>query len=136
MNPIQLKIHAMKRKLMFTLSISLLLFGLVNCKKTNEITCNLSASSTQPPVEMDILYTASQTGDGTISSLSYVTISGTVTVQNPTLPWSVTVPALTTTKVAISASGNVKNGSLKITYDGSTGSATIRGSDFCEQQTN
>jgi hypothetical protein len=114
----------------------LLLFGLVNCKKTKEITCNLNASASQPPTEMYIVYSASQTGDGTISSLSYVTISGTVTVQNPILPWTIIVPVLTSTNVAISASGTVKNGSLKITYDGSSGTATIHGSDMCEQQTN
>jgi hypothetical protein len=35
---------------------------------------------------MNVLYTATQTGDGAIASLSYTTISGTVTIENPQLP--------------------------------------------------
>jgi hypothetical protein len=126
----------MKKILIFSVFIIAMFVSFSGCKKTSEITCNLSASATQPPVEMNVVYKALQTGDGTISSLSYTTISGTVTVQNPSLPWTITVPVLTTTNVSISASGTTKNGSLTITYDGTSGGATIHGSDFCEQQTN
>jgi hypothetical protein len=126
----------MKKYLIHLILFSALTIGLIGCKKTSEITCNLSTASSQPPVEMNITYTATQTGDGTISSLSYMTIAGTLTVQNPTLPWSVTVPALTSTNVSISATGTTKNGSLRISYEGVSGGATISGSDFCEQQTN
>lgn len=126
----------MKKYLIHIMLFSVVIIGLLGCKKTNEITCNLSTTSSQPPVEMNITYSATQTGDGTISSLSYMTIAGTMTVQNPTLPWSVTVPALTSTNVSISATGTTKNGSLKISFEGISGGATISGSDFCEQQTN
>ncbi len=83
---------------------------------------------------MNILYTATQTGDGAIASLSYTTISGTVTIENPQLPWTIIVPVLTSTKVSISATGTTTNGSLQITYDGSGSGATIHGSDYCEHQ--
>jgi hypothetical protein len=126
----------MKKYLNHLMLISIVIIGLLGCKKTSEITCNLSTASSQPPVEMNITYTATQTGDGAISSLSYMTIAGTMTVQNPTLPWSVTVPVLTSTNVSVSATGTTKNGSLKISYEGNSGGATISGSDFCEQQTN
>jgi len=125
----------MKKRLVHIILLSVAVIGLLGCKKTQEITCNLSTASSKPPVEMTITYTATQTGDGAMSSLSYVTISGTVTVQNPSLPWTVTVPALTSTDVAISATGTTKNGSIKISYEGIGSGAIISGSDYCEQQT-
>ncbi len=126
----------MKKRLVYIVLLSVAVIGLIGCKKTKEITCNLSTAASKPPVEMTIIYTATQTGDGTLSSLSYATISGIVTVQNPSLPWTVTVPVLTSTDVAISATGTTKDGSLKISYDGVGSGGTISGSDFCEQQTN
>jgi hypothetical protein len=133
---IHYKFLTMKKYLIHLMLFSVVIIGLPGCKKTSEITCNLATATSQPPVEMNITYTATQSGDGTISLLSYMTIAGTVTVQNPSLPWSITVPALTSTNVSISASGTTKNGSLKIGYEGISGGATISGSDFCEQQTN
>ncbi len=115
-----------------------LMFLSSSCKKEKEteITCSLTTAPTQPPVDMNVTYKATQTGDGTISSLTYVTITGTVTVTNPQLPWEVTVAVTTTTNVSIAAAGTVKNGSLNISYDGNSGGATIHGSDFCSQETN
>jgi hypothetical protein len=126
----------MKTKLLYIVFLSVILVGLTGCKKSSEITCGLSTSASLPPVEMNVIYTATQSGDGVISSLSYVTISGTVTVPNPSLPWSVTVPVLTSTSVSISASGTTKNGSLEISYNGISGGSSISGRDYCEQQTN
>jgi hypothetical protein len=130
-----LKTNIMKNNLVFALYLSLTLIVLISCKKTKDITCDLSTSASQPPVEMNVLYTASQTGDGTISSLTYATISGPVTVQNPALPWTVTVPVLTSTNVTMSATGTTRNGSLTITYDGFNGGVSIHGTNSCEQQT-
>ncbi|MCK9421544.1 MAG: hypothetical protein M0Q38_03000 [Bacteroidales bacterium] len=126
----------MKKLLLSCVFLSIVLFSLPGCKKDKEITCNLSASVNQPPVEMNVKYSATQTGDGAIVSLSYVTITGTVTIENPQLPWTITVPVLTSTNVTMTATGNVKNGSLKISYQGINGGSTISGSDYCEQQTN
>jgi hypothetical protein len=104
------------------------------CKKTTEITCSLFTAATTPPVDMVVVYTATATGDGTISTLSYVTPTGTVTVQNPSLPWTISVNVLTTTNVQITASGTTKNGSLTISYEGNVAGSRIYGSDFCSQE--
>jgi len=131
----------MKKITNFLIMIILLLgIGLSGCKKAKEITCSLYAAPSQPTIAMTVVYTAAQTGDGTISSLSYETNAGTVTVSNPTLPWSISISVDSGTNVKMSATGTTKNGSLKISYAGeaTTGSSTskISGSDFCEQQTN
>jgi hypothetical protein len=125
----------MNKQLKLTLVLIIAIVSITGCKKSaTEITCNLATSATKPPVEMNIVYTASRTGDGTISTLRYSTITGMVTVQNPQLPWTITVPVLTTTDVSITATGTTTNGSIKVTYDGSSGGATIQGSDYCEHQ--
>ncbi|MCK9220840.1 MAG: hypothetical protein PHF97_10390 [Bacteroidales bacterium] len=126
----------MKKHLIFTFFLSAALIGLFGCKKTaQEITCNLSAPENQSAVAMTIIYTATQTGDGVISSLSYATNSGMITIQNPSLPWADTISVITGTKIAISASGTVKNGMLKVTYQGYGGGSTFQASDFCQHQT-
>jgi len=135
------KTTSMKKIANVSMIILLLLgIGLSGCKKTKEITCSLYAAPSQPAVAMTVVYTAEQTGDGTISSLSYVTNAGTVTVSNPILPWTISISVLSGTNVNISATGTTKNGSLKISYAGeaTTGSSTskISGTDSCEQQTN
>lgn len=58
--------------------------------------------------------------------------------NNPALPWTITVPVLTTTDVSINATGKTTNGSLKITFEGNDSNNTSRilGSDYCEQQSN
>jgi len=132
-----LKTNMMKKQLLFIIFLFAAFVSNTGCKKTaNEITCNLNTTASQPPVGMNIVYTATQTGDGTMAYLSYVTNFGTVTVQNPQLPWTITVPVLSGTFVSMTAVGTTKNGSLKINYEGINGGSTIRGSDYCEQQTN
>ncbi len=126
----------MKNLAIILMFLTVALFSFSGCKKTKELTCDLNTVSTQPPVEMNIVYSATQTGDGAIASLTYTTITGPVTIQNPSLPWSLTVSVLTTTNVSISATGTTKNGSLEISYAGTSGGSTISGSDFCQQQSN
>jgi hypothetical protein len=125
----------MKKTLACVVLLSTVLFISEGCKKkSSEITCNLSTAVNQPPVDMQVVYSAAQSGDGVIASLTYETITGTVTVNNPKLPWKDTVSALTTTNVKMTATGTVKNGSLIISYDGDNGSGSkIMGSDYCEQ---
>jgi hypothetical protein len=125
----------MKKTLVFTLFLSFILMCLAGCKKDNkEITCNLNAPVNQAAVGMNVVYSATQTGDGTIATLSYVSSAGTITVQNPTLPWTVTVYLPANTDITFSAAGTVTNGSLNIEYTGTGGGYTISGKDACSHQ--
>jgi hypothetical protein len=124
----------MKKTLTFMVLMSVILTVSDGCKKkTNEVTCNLDTGVSQPPADMNLIYTATQSGDGVMASLTYETISGPVTIQNPKLPWSDTVPVLTTTNVKITATGTVKNGSLRISYNGASGGSSFHGTNNCEQ---
>ena len=127
----------MKNKSNSLLFISLLLFVLCGCKKDQETTtCNLATAVNRPALGMNVTYTASATGDGTLATLSYVCSGGLITVSNPTLPWTATVYVAADTDVKITASGTVTNGSLKVGYAGSGGGATISGSDMCSHESN
>lgn len=106
-----------------------------SCNSLKELTCALLASTaTGPAVDMTITFKAEQTGDGVITSLTYTTSSGVVTISNPKLPWTATAPALANTEVRIIATGNVKKGSLRISYEGTSGGNEIKGNDFCSQE--
>jgi hypothetical protein len=126
----------MKKTLAFLVLLSMVLVISDGCKKkSDEITCNLNTGVSQPPVDMNVIYTATQSGDGVMASLTYETITGTVTIQNPKLPWSDTISVLTTTNVKMTATGTVKNGTLKISYSGVSGGSSFQGSNSCEQST-
>jgi len=123
------------KKAYITSVLVILLSGIffTGCKK--ERTCDLNATnSAGPGVDMTITYKAEQSGDGEISSLTYLTGSGAVTVTNPSLPWTISVEALATQVVGITATGTTKKGSLTISYEGMSGGNVIYGSDFCNQE--
>ena len=60
-----------------------------------------------------VTYTASRTGNGTISSYTYNTDDGPVVVTDPTLPYSLTV-TLATAHASAAAVGTASNGSITI----------------------
>lgn len=65
---------------------------------------------------VDVQYQATQTGDGTLTSLTYAGPSGNVTVQNPSLPYNFTTTVTLPTQVTMSASGFYTNGTITIAY--------------------
>jgi hypothetical protein len=77
------------------------------------------------PSTISVTYTASVTGDGTITSLTYVGGSGPVTINNPTLPFSVDTTVSLPTQAAMSASGYYTNGTVTIAYQANVGGGDI-----------
>jgi hypothetical protein len=75
------------------------------------------------PSTISATYTASVTGDGTITSLTYVGASGQVTVTNPVLPFSVDATVPLPTQAGMSASGYYTNGTVTIAYQASVGAS-------------
>lgn len=123
----------MKAILNSALMVFLLALAIAGCKKETKetITCNLQATPDSTIVGMNVVYRATQTGDGTMSSLSYATSSGMVTVNNPSLPWTLTIQVPSNTKITMTATGTVTNGSLDIDYAGSGDGHTTHASDNC-----
>jgi len=112
------------------LILAFILIGFGSCKKDTEITCNLNTAD-QAPVNMTISFSATQTGDGTISTLTYKTSAGEETITNPSLPWTIDVAADEGTDISITALGKVKDGSLTVSYSGESQGNEVEGSDFC-----
>lgn len=124
----------MKNLRISILTLSFLIILLASCKKDTTVTCSLYTAIDQTAVGMNIVYTASATGDGTIMSLTYNTSTGPVTVTKPSLPWTVTVYMPQGADVYINGSGNVTNGGLTVDYNGSSDGHTMHASDNCSHQ--
>jgi hypothetical protein len=72
-----------------------------------------------------VTYSASTTGDGLVSSLTYVGASGQVTVNNPTIPFSVSTTVPLPTQAAMSAAASYTNGTVTIAYQANVGGGDI-----------
>lgn len=114
--------------LFIVLSFVLVIFE--SCKKDEEITCNLDAPG-QVTDDMTITFSATKTGDGVINTLTYKTSEGEVTIDNPSLPWTLNVDADGGANISITAQGTVKDGSLTVAFSGESQGSTIEGNDFC-----
>jgi hypothetical protein len=107
------------------------LLGFISCNKDNsDNTCNIGKNDVAPAA-MVIHFTASQTGDGIISTLTYAVGSTQKTISNPSLPWSTDVQAAAGDAISITASGKADHGSIKVTYDGTNETTEIKGEDYC-----
>ena len=127
----------MKKHPVLLLALASLIFLVVSCAKDKEKTCSLSAGPDTPAYGLQVKYTATQTGDGKITSLTYYTsATETVTVTDPVLPWEVTLFVEGGTTLKITAAGTVKNGSVSVSYDATGETEAYSASDFCSQESN
>lgn len=120
----------------FTLFCLILLLALFSCKKNEEEqvrTCDLTTTTDSLEVNKIVTYTATSTGDGTFAKITYQSFTGTVTVSNPVLPWTVTVPLAAGTKVLMTGLGTVKNGSLLVKFLAAAPGDTSYSTDKCSQ---
>lgn len=128
----------MKKQITLVLIVIFISIAFNNCKKNDSkdpLTCNLS-KQTQVSEDMTITFSATQTGDGEMKSLTYKVGSDEIKIDNPTLPWEVVVDVSAGSAISIEASGTTTNGSLKVMMKGSNSTTTIEASDYCEQQSN
>ena len=114
--------------------LSLMIVLLTNCDSTESSgpeSFNLAVTPTEANMDYSVEYKAEKTGDGQLSQIVYNTNDGQVTVDNPSLPWTVTVNIVQGTNISLEASGTASNGSVTITAkaehnsDGATASFTL-----------
>jgi len=119
----------MKKLSALAILMAFIMIGFMSCSKdsssSSPTTWNLDAGSHQVSNDMTITFSAAQTGDGVISSITYTVGPSSQTVTNPTLPWSVDVSAKAGNNVSMTAIGTTTNGSVTITYGGSGGGETV-----------
>ena len=72
-----------------------------------DTSCSVSAGPSS--LLGSVTYTATATGNGTLTQVRYTTDAGEIPVNSPTLPWSATVTN-TTAFAAISGTGSTSNG--------------------------
>lgn len=99
----------------------------------NTLVCGPSIGPSVISGDITVTYSASLTGTGAVTSVTYVTDTGPVVVNNPTLPLQVTV-VNATSPAAIRAAGRVTSGSITIGYS-ATGAPNRAEQDSatCEQ---
>jgi hypothetical protein len=99
----------------------------------NTLVCSPSIGPSLISGDITVSYSASLTGTGAVTSVTYVTDTGPVVVNNPTLPLQVNVVNVTS-PAAIRAAGRVTSGSITIGYS-ATGAPNRAEQDSatCEQ---
>ncbi len=121
----------------FCLAVLVLILGVLSCGDDDPVvptvkTCNLSTDETD--LSGTVVYEATQGGDGSFSTITYVDDQGTQMVSNPQLPWTITVTVPGGTLVRLTATGTTTNGSLAISVEGTlTVGGTYMGERSCSQ---
>jgi Mycobacterium membrane protein len=109
-----IKPKIMKSAYLKMICISLLFGVIFSCSKSsnkNSTSCNFSyTGASQLSDDEQVQYFAGVTGAATISSISYLDSSGTTTVKNPALPWSVKVNLDKGATTSITAIGSAASG--------------------------
>lgn len=127
----------MKKQIPLLVLIVVIVFTFSNCKKSNNssdpITCNLS-KQTQVSEDMTVSFSAIQTGDGLVKTLTYKIGTAENVVTNPSLPWELSVAISANSQISIKAEGTTTNGSVEVAMKGSGVTSTIYASDYCSHQ--
>jgi hypothetical protein len=128
------KPNPMKKNLFSALSLTSLILLTLSCNKDKEKECNLVLGPGRPAGAMSVVYSAAQTGDGVITSLTYNTsATDQVTVNNLTLPWSVTVNMSAGSTIQMTATGTAEDGSVIIYFKGNGAGEYLADSTNCSQ---
>ncbi len=97
------------------------------------LTCGPSIGPSVISGDITVTYSASLTGTGAVTSVTYVTDTGPIVVNNPALPWQVVV-VNATSPAAIRAAGRVTTGTITIGYSAVGAPArSEQNSAICEQ---
>ncbi len=130
----------MIKRVLILLSVILLVIGIASCDTTDsptENSCSLSAEPLNDANGYLVTYKAEKTGDGVMTKLTYVDNTGTITVENPELPWQKTFTFSNENQNAkMTAEGKTTNGSLRIEIFGTVGVGNFTASDDCSSSSN
>ena len=121
----------------FCLAVLVFMLGVSSCGDDDPVvptekTCDLSTN--EKFLAGSVVYEATQGGDGTFSTITYVDDQGTQMISNPQLPWAKMVTVLNGTTVKLTATGTTTNGSLAISVEGTlTLGGTYMAEKSCSQ---
>lgn len=117
------------------LFMALLILGCSKSNDTTDLSCQLQTNTTVfEGSSIDVTYSLGAEGDYTIKSLYYYDESGKVELQNPAVPFELTVTLTQQKTIEAGALGSVKNGLIKVSYKATSDTAVYQGLDQCEQQ--
>ena len=106
----------MKRRFygyLFALCLGLTIPG---CSDDNDRACNISTPTYLNINAGVVSYSANTTGSSTINSLTYLTPGGPVSVNNPVIPFVISVPVPAGSTISITVMGTARNGEITIAH--------------------
>lgn len=80
------------------------------------LTCGLDTGNSEISGALTVGYSATLSGAGTVTSITYTTDAGPTTVENPAMPFQANV-TLATLPARIQASGSVTTGTITVQYN-------------------
>jgi hypothetical protein len=93
----------------FLIVLSFAMFS--SCSKSDDSQpCDVSTNPTTAGAAESVSYSANKIGNATMSSLTYGGANGDIMVNNPTLPFSMTVNVPQGASISVSASGKSSSG--------------------------
>lgn len=98
---------------------------LFSCKKDIPESFNISTESIYTFEPCAVTYTVTQTGEASFTQITYYTNDGAVTVNSPTIPFTVSLNIEAGKYVSIAAGGTVTNGTVNINATGSGASSNF-----------
>lgn len=100
--------------------LPLILFPLLSCDKNMDLfpwQCNCNVDVMKLAKPSTVTYHIFVNGDATVSTITYQTNDGQVTVHNPSLPFKTTTKMGIGDSVLLTAKGNPGKGNIVLTYD-------------------
>ncbi len=125
------------KKITGLLAILFLMGMSFSCKKssssTNNKQCNLQTTTSTTGTAGTVTYTASVVGNVSVSALTYKDATGTtVTVNNPTMPFSQVVDITSAVGIAMTATATAPSGtSITINWTYTNGTLTESNTQTC-----
>lgn len=109
----------MKKLSIVFLAVLALSFVLTSCSKDKDNDnkqCTAKTAQETATVNVNVTYFASKTGEGNVTSLTYQGPTGAVTVNDPKLPYQVTVTIPAGKAIGISVTGVMTNGKIEVSH--------------------
>jgi hypothetical protein len=117
----------------FRLQVLFLLILCFSCMKGPYTkSCELTTGYQTSPAAGIVAYEVHITGSAYLQNLTYYTGSGPVTVEKPTLPFSISLPVEPNERTGLQVKGIAIEGTIKIQHTVITGTDTVRVQDGCE----
>ena len=118
-----------------TIATAVVAFSFYGCMKCDPYTqnCNLITNTYSTKNAGKVMYQVLDSGSVFVKSLTYHGPDGLVTVEKPTLPFTISFPVTQAANIGITAEGTAINGHFFIEYIFIAAGDTVSQKDICRK---